>query len=348
MFTLDPAADPLGVLTASQAVMARATQVGINPERVEDVASILAATPSPPPEWGGDDATAELHFRDGTWRTAAWVLVLDALNFCFWAQGDDPDARWRVSFRNHVYDGYWALAAALTQAIEDGYPLWDAAYLAGISEADLATILRPADPAVAPGTTLVPLFPERLANLRELGQGLLAGSRGAASDDGEAAIRSLLDEAGNSAARMVNLVISRFPSFADIATYGDLRVPLYKRAQILVSDLHGAGAATFSDLDILTAFADYKVPQVLRRFGILMYAPELAERIARRELIPAGSAPEVEIRAATIWACELLRRAVATHDVSLRAFEIDWALWSIGQALPPGTEPYHRTRTIYY
>jgi hypothetical protein len=317
-----------------------AAQVSLDPERVEAVASELAANPSPAPEWGGeDDATAGLHFRDGTWRTAAWVLVLDALNFCFWAQGDDPELRWRVRFRDRVFDGYWALAAALTRAVEEGFPLWDPIYLAEIGEGDLATILRPAD---APQTTPVPLFPERLANLRELGRGLLQAG------EGEAAIRALLDEASGSAARLVEVVVGRFPSFADVATYGGLRVPLYKRAQILVSDLHGAGAASFSDLDVLTAFADYKVPQVLRRFGILVYAPELAGRIARRELIPAGSAPEVEIRAATVWACELLRRAVAARGVTLRAFEIDWALWSIGQTLPPGTEPYHRTRTIFY
>ena len=340
---VDPTTDPLGVLTASRAVMERATRVSIDPERVAAIAADLAPNATIGSEWGGDDdSTAGLHFRDGTWRTAAWVLVLDALNFCFWAQGDDPDARWRVSFRGQVYDGYWALAAALTRAVEEGFPIWDAAYLAGISEADLGAILRPSDLAEAPGTTPVPLFPERLANLRELGRGLLEGG------EGESAIGTLLDDAGGSAARMVDLVARRFPSFADVATYGDLRVPLYKRAQILISDLHGAGAATFTDLDVLTAFADYKVPQVLRRFGILVYAPALADRIARRDLIPAGSAPEVEIRAATVWACELLRRAVAARGVALRAFEIDWALWSIGQSLPPGTEPYHRTRTIYY
>jgi hypothetical protein len=320
--------------------MERAAQVLIDPERVDAVAGELAANPSQAPEWGGeDDATAGLHVRDGTWRTAAWVLVLDALNFCFWAQGDDPDVRWRVRFRDRIFDGYWALAAALTRAAEDGVPFWDPGYLAGISEGELAAILRPAD---APKTTPVPLFPERLANLRELGRGLLDWG------EGEEAIRSLLDEAGGSAARLVEIVAARFPSFADVASYGGVRVPLYKRAQILVSDLHGAGAATFGDLDVLTAFADYKVPQVLRRFGILVYAPELADRIARRDLIPAGSAPEVEIRAATVWACELLRRAVAARGVALRAFEIDWALWSFGQTLPPGTEPYHRTRTIFY
>ena len=137
-----------------------------------------------------------------------------------------------------------------------------------------------------------------------------------------------------------------------VAGYFGAPVRFYKRAQILVADLHGAFAGqdlgSFSDLDILTAFADYKVPQVLRALGVLAYDPKLAERIARREIIPPGSPAEVEIRAATIWACELLRRALAERGQSLRTFEIDWALWNAGQALPPETPPYHRTPTIFY
>ena len=57
---------------------------------------------------------------------------------------------------------------------------------------------------------------------------------------------------------------------------------------------------------------------------------------------------ELEIRAGTIWACELIRQRLLEEGVSLRAFEIDWALWLTGQSLPPGSEPYHRTPTIFY
>ncbi|MGB3329966.1 MAG: queuosine salvage family protein, partial [Thermomicrobiales bacterium] len=104
----------------------------------------------------------------------------------------------------------------------------------------------------------------------------------------------------------------------------------------------------FDDLSTLTAFADYKVPQVLRRLGILAYAAPLAAHIGRRELIAAGSPEEIEIRAATIQACEQIRLALAARGRAVDAFEIDWLLWNAGQSLPPGTEPYHRTVTIFY
>ncbi len=147
-------------------------------------------------------------------------------------------------------------------------------------------------------------------------------------------------------------MVEAFPSFDDVAVYQGREVRFYKRAQILVADLAGAfdgkGLGTFNDLDALTAFADYKVPQVLRGLGLLVYDPDLAARIDRYDLLPAGSPEEVEIRAATIWACGEVRRALTTQGHTLRAFEVDWALWTAGQDLPSDTRPYHRTRTIYY
>jgi hypothetical protein len=292
-----------------------------------------------PPAW--DDA---LHFRDGTWRTAAWVLVLDALNFCFWGDDPGPERRWRVAFRGHVFNGYQALAAALTRAVNEGRPLWDAAYLAAMTADDLADILRGHPETM--DSPEIPLFTERLANLRELGSGLLAHY------GGEAPAAELIGDAQGSAVRLVRRVVEIFPSFNDVASYGGREVRFYKRAQILVADLYGAfagiGFGAFRDLDQLTAFADYKVPQVLRWLGVLVYDGKLASAVDRRELVPAGSAAEIEIRAATVWACELIRRALVDRGRSLRAFEVDWALWTVGQTMPAAAPPYHRTRTVYY
>ncbi|TMC84749.1 MAG: hypothetical protein E6J10_09115, partial [Chloroflexi bacterium] len=94
-------------------------------------------------------------------------------------------------------------------------------------------------------------------------------------------------------------------------------------------------------------FADYKLPQVLRHFGVLEYHPTLAERIDNQQLLEAGSEEEVEIRAATIWACELLRREMIRQDHPVTAAEIDLRLWLLGQNSSE-MRPYHRTRTIYY
>ncbi|GAC1615531.1 MAG: hypothetical protein NVS4B7_08080 [Ktedonobacteraceae bacterium] len=75
--------------------------------------------------------------------------------------------------------------------------------------------------------------------------------------------------------------------------------------------------------------------------------PGLATRIDEQELLEAGSEEEVELRAATIWACELLRREMAKQGHILTAAEIDLQLWLMGQHSSE-MRPYHRTRTIYY
>jgi hypothetical protein len=329
--------DPLGVLTTTRLVVDSARFVRIDAERAEHIADQIAATHAEAHAWEDD-----LHFRDGTWRTAGWVLVLDALNFCFWSQHPDPNDRWRVEYRGEIYDGYWALAAALRRAVDEGRPVWDPSYLTGLSPRDVAHILRPPDLR----TPEIPLLPARVTNLHELGRGLLSSY-----PNGNPVTR-LIQDAGQSASRLIQRVTTLFPSFNDVTTYNGNEVRLYKRAQILVADLHGAfagqGLGAFDDLDVLTAFADYKVPQVLRRLGVIVYDEGLAAKIDRRVLLAAGSAEEVEIRAATIWGCELIRRALAARGTHLRAFEVDWALWFAGQSLPPDERPYHRTLTVFY
>jgi hypothetical protein len=57
---------------------------------------------------------------------------------------------------------------------------------------------------------------------------------------------------------------------------------------------------------------------------------------------------EVEIRAATIWTGELMRRELRPRAPELTASHIDFWLWEAGQAKSPGDKPYHRTRTTAY
>ncbi len=330
--------DELGVLTTTRAVVAAARHVQIDREALARLAVQLAAIDPPPgPGW-----TDDLHFRDGTWKTAGWVLALDALNFCFWSESANPARRWRVEYRQHLYDGYWALAAALRRAVDEGKPIWDPFFLAGLTPRDVAHLLRPHDLAFPE----IPLFPMRVQNLHELGQQLIHGF------PDRNPVVELIAICEGSAVRLVQEIVSRFRSFNDIATYDGRPVRFYKRAQILAADLHGAFAGEslgrFHDLAGLTAFADYKVPQVLRQFGVLVYEPGLAAKIDARRLLPMGSAEEVEIRAATVWACELLRRHLVDAGAPRPSWAIDQALWTAGQALSAGTAPYHRTYTIFY
>ena len=95
----------------------------------------------------------------------------------------------------------------------------------------------------------------------------------------------------------------------------------------------------------------------MRAEGILVLVPQLAQRVDRGEELPAGSGEEVAIRAATIWGCEWIARAL-NHERAVKegsptpinpatAAEVDYLLWSAGQD-STGLPPYHRTRTGYY
>ncbi|MCS6903434.1 MAG: queuosine salvage family protein, partial [Candidatus Bipolaricaulota bacterium] len=257
--------------------------------------------------------------------------ILDSLNFCFW-----PEPRWRYRYENEWLDGYLALASSLKEAVARGASVLEASFLAQINENQLSAILA--------GENEVPLLRERVAVLREAGAVLQA------EYDGQAV--HLVEEARRSTERLVTLLAQKFSSFRDEALYRGERVCFYKRAQIFCADLYGAFGGErwgeFTDIENLTAFADYKLPQVLRHLGILCYSSELFERIDRREELAAGSEEEIEIRAHTIWAVERLREELFKLGRTLRSFEIDWLLWNLGQREKFRQRPYHRTRTIFY
>lgn len=333
LYTL-PDNDPLGILHSTRVVMDLGEHVWINQEQVVALSE----------RWTGEenakssDANSnqwylQYHFYDGTERTVNWMLVLDALNFCFWAEKNQP--RWTIEYHGETLNGYWAEAAALTRAVEEGIPLWDAEYLSTISSETVAHIFR--------GTHTIPLFEQRVSHMREVGQVLI--------QDFSGQFAHAIVQVEGSAVKLVQLLTRHFPSFRDVATYHEHDICFLKRAQICASDLHhafnGQQWGHFTDLDQLTAFADYKLPQVLRHYNVIEYDAGLAKSVDNQQLLAAGSEEEVEIRAATIWACELLRRAMLQRGYHTTAAEIDERLWFMGQAAAT-MRPYHRTRTIYY
>ncbi len=328
-----PASDRLGVLSATARVMREARLARIDRAAVEALAARWAGA-----EWPTATATlSALHQPGAPEQAPNWVLLLDALNFCFWGAPDGP--RWRVTWRGATHDGYNALAASLSRAVEEGLPLSDAAWLAELDAPTLAGILRP-DAGFPP----IPLFAERLNNAREAGRIL--------RDRYDGQFVNVVEDADYDAISLALTVEREFSSFADVAAWRGYPVPFLKRAQILVADLRaitgGEGAGAIRGMEGLTAFADYKLPQRLRALGVLVYADELARVVDSYTLIPAGSEPEIEIRAATVWAVEALRRALARHGVARTASELDERLWVESQERLPDERPYHRTRTIYY
>ncbi|GIW11489.1 MAG: hypothetical protein KatS3mg061_2546 [Dehalococcoidia bacterium] len=313
----------LGVRESTAWVMARARWVAIDERALAALAERLAREPAPQPTWDH-----RYHLEGPPPALAQYLLLLDALNFSFWGE-----PKWSIEFRGERLDGYWALAAALTRAVQQGVPLLDAAALAELDHATLAAVLA--------GSSEIPLLEERLAHAREVGRVLCTRyGRQAAT---------LVAAAGGSAVAFVRRVVADFPSFDDRASYAGKEVRFYKRAQLLAADLAAAGVVPpWPDEAELTVFADYQLPRVLRAAGVLVYAPELATRIDQRRELAAGSPEEVEIRAATVVACEQLCAALAARGAPLTAVALDQRLWWLAQGALPNDRPYHRTRTVFY
>lgn len=323
---LDTRADPLQILTTTANVVRRAEWVALDLKRVETVAQILALRPVPVPAWD-----FKHHFFDGTARTVNYIFLLDALNFSFWGE-----PKWTVHRVRSDLDGYWALAAALKYAAERDEKFLDADHLANISPEELSRVLR--------GTVEIPMFVQRWRNVQELGRVLRDRFGGSAA--------RLVEQANGNATTLARLVAHNITSFNDTTLYRGRAVNFFKRAQILAGDLYGSFGGekwgAFRNLQDLTAFADYKLPQLLRAWGVLKYAPALARRVDKKIPLPKDSPEEIEIRAAMVWGVELLRHALINHGRILYSVQMDWFLWETSQSEIKGMKPYHRVRTIYY
>jgi hypothetical protein len=115
-------------------------------------------------------------------------------------------------------------------------------------------------------------------------------------------------EAGNSAAALVNILADNFPCFNDVVRFENRKsVRFLKRAQICVADVwaafEGEGFGQFDDIDKITIFADYRIPQMLNILGCLWYSPLLDNAIRHKKLIETGCSWEIQLRGMTCISC---------------------------------------------
>ena len=113
----------------------------------------------------------------------------------------------------------------------------------------------------------IPLLEERVRLLREAARVL--------ERDFDGKVINVVKSCNNSAVLLVGIMIHKFRGFADHNTcyWNGKQVFFYKRAQIFVADLYaafqGKNIGKFDDIEQLTCFADYRVPQLLQSMGII-------------------------------------------------------------------------------
>ncbi|MFA6100112.1 MAG: queuosine salvage family protein [Patescibacteria group bacterium] len=316
------------ILDSIQSVIKNSRFVRINPEAIRDFAASVTDS-----DFGGSEWNEETLLKSGHEETyIASAFLISALAFCYWGE-----PKWTIDVRGQTFDGNAAMLRALKRGIDDGYPLTDPRYLSNLPEDDLRQILK--------GSIEIPLFAERLRLLRDMGKIVTENFSGS--------FKKIVEAADYDALKLVEVAVNAMPTvFDDQVNYHGQKILFYKRAQVIPLSLHGLAelklVPPIQNFDQLTALADYKGPQLLRKLGILQYTDDLAAHINAKIEIASGSDEEIEIRANEIWAIELLTRAIQERLPDICPIEVFECLWLRGQTKSADDKPYHRTRTIWY
>ncbi|XP_055367976.1 queuosine salvage protein isoform X2 [Betta splendens] len=336
---------PLFPRESGQFIAERSQDVFVEDEGVQKVAEMLFTLRH------SDDLTASGWKKANPLAPAPtsdqalnWVFVVDTMNFSFWPEKETQQCE--VTYKGTTYTGYMTLCAAITRAMDEGIPITDPKYFSQISVDELAHVLR------SDNETPMPMLQERHKVLTEGGCVLLEHG---------GSFRSFISQAGNDAQKMVELIVKKIPSYRDEATYEGRRISFYKRAQILVADFWGVlearGEGNITNMDGLTMFADYRVPQALVYLGALRYSDALMQTLRKGELLCSGDRREVEIRGCSIWCVELIRERLhklvqegGGQSCDINAVIIDFYLWPYAKQHHKEMAhiPIHHTRCIYY
>lgn len=319
----------------------------------------------------------QLHPQKADVDALNWIFVIDTLNFCFWTAGGNN--KWEVTWQGKTYTGYFALCAAINRAIDEGYSITNPTTYGRISIKDLKYILRGDNESYS-----CPLIKERLDCLHQVGLVL--------QEQFDGKFLNVIKACENSAVKLLNIVVDNFKCYKDEAVYNGKKIAIYKRAQILIGDIwacfKGKEYGYFKDIEELTMFADYRVPQVLIHFGAMEYTDNLMERLKKGEkngfkslkaelfelkfnvfmfadeILKNGSEEEVEIRGCSIHAVELVVQEVKRqlpevksspskddeNAVVCNSILIDHFLWDYRRQHAEELEhiPFHKTLSIYY
>ncbi len=320
--------DPLSILQSTRYVLENAEHVKINFDAIENLALDVRNFLNGENKHWSDNSN---DFENAVSR-AFWQSVM---GFCYWAEKGKE--KWQVEWPagNLVTGGWYGVIASYERALSEGIPILDSSWLMDISKEDLRKIFRSSTDSD------IPLLEERTEIMKNVAKILVEKFAGDPI--------FILEKSEYDAVKFLEL-LRDFPNFEDTPTYKNQQVVFLKLAHLVAEEfdhvLKTHGKECLKNMDHICVFADYKLPQLLRAYGVLEYSQQLSEKVDNYELIPKESAEEIEIRAGTIWGVELVRQALNSKT----AIEVGQAIWLMSQneELQKRIKPYHRTYTEFY
>lgn len=315
------------VRALAEVLTANPQYIRLNPNRAREVAEALKDYDISIPRW---DFDPRFHPQTDDFEDVClFNLIFNSINYCYF----DQDAR---KFQDGDLSSSSLVCARLTERWDE---IKDSYFLSQVDENYLLTELFRAERPIS-------LVKERTVALRELGTFM--------NINHDFTFMKLFQKYKNSAYFVSQYLPVMLPSWRD---------PFFKRSQLFVGMTYGR----FQDwsecpiaeesLSDLTIFADYKIPQTLIAMGVIEPRPQLLTRLHRMEFLASGSQQELELRAASVVASDMITENLKSLiDESVNSLNTDFLLWGAskpGANMPDGLfirewSNHHYTMTTDY
>ena len=254
-------------------------------------------------------------------------FICQSMNFCFWGSKD-----WKVEFRGNTYMGSEALFYSVLKGINMCPNFLDLENLKKINKPKFQQFLYS-------NGNLPKLFSKRFKLFKET-INIICQKKDSFFEE---LFSARTDE------EIVEYIIKNFKHFDDKSKFMGKTIHFNKRAILLTNDLFRMSKTirnNIKSINNLTGGADYSVPRVLQEKGILKYNDELLEIIKKEKRIKHNNQMEIEIRANTLLALELIKeRIYIKKNINIETIELDNIIWNSRNNTKT---PPHHTKTIFY
>lgn len=239
-------------------------------------------------------------------------------DYCFWG-----DPKWEVKTEIGTMDGSYAIMYLILNRFKSNNDF-------EISFDEFKSLLK--------GNVAIPLLEDRYQNLVEMNEFIKLKNQ---------SFYELIKEL-NIDSDLFEFIVNNLDYFKDVYNYDGKEILFYKRAQLLTSDiLHVREKKENVKVDYshLIGCADYKIPQVMRCYGMLEFSDSLGDKVDSKIELKEGSKEEIEIRANTL---KVINYIYERLDKKYSRMDINDFIWLLGQNKSQMTKPYHRTLTKHY
>jgi hypothetical protein len=248
-----------------------------------------------------------------------FLLVYHTIgDYCFWGE-----PKWEINTENGILDGSYAMMYLLINRIKSKNDF-------NLTYDEFKNLLS--------ANVEIPLIEDRYDNLVMMNKFFNKVGK-----DFYSQVESMTTDK-----ELFNYIISNFNYFIDESKYNNEMICFYKRAQLLTSDiLHVREILENISVDYthLAGCADYKIPQVMRCYGILDFDEELSNFVDNKIEIKKDSDMEIEIRANDIVVIDYIANKL---DNKVSRIDINDYIWLLGQDKSKMVKYYHRTLTNKY